>query len=190
MSLSTFAVIGKDNSPLYLKEFPKESEVSKTETSQDTTDNQSDPFGFFEVKNEINKTMSLKNKFLIHSALDRFEEIEESTEKQQSGANKMWIGLLGSFDEKKVYGYVTSTRIKFFASMDDVEDGNEQFVREAALKALFANVHEFYIQHMLNPFSDVRNEKKIVSERFDLGIHDLIKSFNENFGKQDNMSWM
>lgn len=51
-------------------------------------------------------------------------------------------------------------------------------------------MHEFYIQHMLNPFSDVRNEKKIVSERFDLGIHDLIKSFNENFGKQDNMSWM
>lgn len=62
MSLSTFAVIGKDNSPLYLKEFPKESEESRTETSQDTTtDSQSDPFGFFEVKNEINKTMSLKN---------------------------------------------------------------------------------------------------------------------------------
>ena len=65
MSLSTFAVIGKDNSPLYLKEFLKESEETKTETSRDATDSQSDPFGFFEVKNEINKTMSLKNQVRI-----------------------------------------------------------------------------------------------------------------------------
>ena len=40
-------------------------EETKTETSRNATDSQSDPFGFFEVKNEINKTMSLKNQVRI-----------------------------------------------------------------------------------------------------------------------------
>jgi len=70
-----------------------------------------------------------------------------------------------------------------------VEDGNDQFVREAALKALFGNAHEFYVEHALNPFSNVRAQKKISSPRFDLGISDLVKTFNENFGPR-GMSWM
>jgi hypothetical protein len=29
--------------------------------------------------------------------------------------------------------------VKFFASIEDIEDGNDHFVREAALKALFVS---------------------------------------------------
>lgn len=190
MSLLTFAVIGKDNSPLYLRDFD-DSIYEQSEQSFDSNGNEEeDPFGFLEQKRQLNQSSSLKNQFIIHSALDRFGELHDSnTESQKPGPNKMWIGLLGHVDETKVYGYVTSTKVKLFASIEDVEDGNDNFVREAALKALFANAHEFYVEHTLNPFSDVRSQKKISSPRFDMGISDLVKTFNENFGRR-GMSWM
>jgi hypothetical protein len=52
-----------------------------------------------------------------------------------------------------------------------------------------ANAHECFVEYMMNPFSNVRTQKKIVSERFDMGIVDLVKTFNENFGRK-GMSWM
>jgi hypothetical protein len=57
------------------------------------------------------------------------------------------------------------------------------------LHLMQANAHEFYVEHTLNPFSDVRSQKKISSPRFDMGISDLVKTFNENFGRR-GMSWM
>lgn len=119
--------------------------------------------------------------------------------------------------------YATSTKIKFFATIEDIEDGNNDIAREAALKALFvsyatvfltlltarrltnkvfllsitylsiswmkANAHEYFVEYMLNPFSNVRTEKKILSPRFEMGIKELVKTFNENFGRK-GMSWM
>jgi hypothetical protein len=41
----------------------------------------------------------------MHSALDRFEELDGlNTEHQRQGLTKMWIGSLGIIDEAKVYG--------------------------------------------------------------------------------------
>lgn len=43
--------------------------------------------------------------FIMHSALDRFEELDGlNTEHQRQGLTKMWIGSLGIIDEAKVYG--------------------------------------------------------------------------------------
>lgn len=47
----------------------------------------------------------LCEQFIIHSALDQFDELENSpSERQSQGPNPMWIGLLGSFDDAKIYG--------------------------------------------------------------------------------------
>lgn len=35
--------------------------------------------------------------------------------------------------------YATSTKIKFFATIEDIEDGGDNIAREAALKALFVS---------------------------------------------------
>ncbi len=132
-------------------------------------------------------------KFIMHSALDRFEEEENNnlSERALAGPNAMWIGLLGCFDQTKVYGYVTSTKIKFIASIEDTgtEEGNGLFLREAGLKVLFANLHELYVEYTLNPFSKVKGHTKICSRRFDDGIAKLVVTFNDSFGKK-GMSWM
>lgn len=188
MSLITFSVIGKDKSPLYLRDFDHAS-LYEQHLEGDDDDEEEDPFGFCEHKKNLNESSSLKNQFIIHSALDQFEELDGSFQERQSrGPNAMWIGLLGSFDETKVYGYMTRTKIKMFASIEDVYDGNE-LVREAGLKALFAEAHEHYVEYTLNPFSHIRAQNKISSPRFDKALQGIVADFNENFGKK-GMSWM
>lgn len=141
MSLITFAVIGKDNAPLYLRDFVDAStsfyEQGEASFDSNGDDEQDDPFGFFEQKRQLNQSSCLKNQvnndrfsfaidciyvkymclscihvpsephqqFIIHSALDRFEELDDSNMVQQrQGLAKMWIGSLGIIDETKVYG--------------------------------------------------------------------------------------
>eukprot|EP01083_Nonionella_stella_P015382 43032_1 len=189
MSLITLAVVGKDNNPLYIRDFGSDS-VYEPAPEQLT---EQDPFGFFESQaSSLSESSSLKNQFIMHSALDRLEELtndSSSTERSKAGLNSMWIGLLGCFDEAKVYGYVTSTKIKFIASIEDIEEGNGNFVREAGLKVLFANTHELYVEYTLNPFSQVRAQKMMSSQRFDNGVAGLVTNFNDSFGKK-GMSWM
>lgn len=61
MSLITFAVIGKDKSPLYLRDFTS-SYLDHHET-QDVDDDE-DPFGFFEHQKNLNESSSLKNQVI------------------------------------------------------------------------------------------------------------------------------
>ena len=89
-------------------------------------------------------------------------------------------------------GYKTSTSIKLMASIQDVDDGNLQwhFARESGLKALFASLHELYVEHTLNPFSNIRQYERISSPRFDDGIEKLVGEFNDTYRPPENMSWM
>lgn len=161
MALVTLAVVGKENVPLYLRDFVSRqepllySEVGEEEEEEEKHDEEEkdDPFGFFESKvSKANDSSSLKNqvrkqiliceklfdtrcsclylgnfvsriflhispavtfefypwlKFIIHSALDRFDELtkpECMKDRPTIGPNSMYIGLLGCFDELKVYG--------------------------------------------------------------------------------------
>lgn len=188
MSLISFAVIGKDNAPLYIRDFEYEKDCS--DPSLSGSEFRDDPFGFLNHTQLLNGYSSLKNQFIIHSALDNFEELDAlNVDRPQHGPNSMWVGFLGHFDDTKVYAYATSTKIKFFATIEDIEDESNNIAREAALKALFANAHEYFVEYMMNPFSNVRTQKKIISQRFDMGIMELATTFNENFG-QKGMSWM
>mmetsp|Transcript_19838 Transcript_19838/g.28962 ORF Transcript_19838/g.28962 Transcript_19838/m.28962 type:complete len:213 (-) Transcript_19838:226-864(-) len=212
MSLITVAVIGKDNNPLYLRDFVDNDSPYSYSPAQDALSSMSDeddPFGFFtessSTKNSdqhyMNDSSSLKNQFLIHSALDRLEEMEDDSaagmgstrsgeaKRSSVGPNSMWIGSLGCFDETKVYGYSTSTKIKFLASVVDIENVKDHHVREAGLKALFTNVHDYYVEYTLNPFSQIKAQKKISSRRFDDGVDELVRNFNETFGSK-GLSWL
>mmetsp|Transcript_9429 Transcript_9429/g.11842 ORF Transcript_9429/g.11842 Transcript_9429/m.11842 type:complete len:203 (-) Transcript_9429:259-867(-) len=202
MALVTLAVVGKENVPLYLRDFVSrqdpllysEGGEGEEEENSDGEEELGDPFGFFESKkSKANDSSSLKNQFIIHSALDRFDELtrpECMKDRPTIGPNSMYIGVLGCFDELKVYGYNTSTKTKFMAAVEDsIHDENQHFVREAGLKALFANMHELYVEYNLNPFSSVREREKISSRRFDNGVRELVNSFNETYG-QKGMSWM
>ncbi len=72
MSLITFAVIGKDKSPIYLRDFDKESETDRQQQQQQQQQQQkeaSDPFGFCELRKNLNESSSLKNQ--VREALAR-----------------------------------------------------------------------------------------------------------------------
>lgn len=55
--------------------------------------------------------------------------------------------------------------------------------REVHLKTLFAKVHNLFVENMLNPWSQLQT--KIESKRFDEGVQDAVKCYNETQG----MSW-
>ena len=70
MSLITFAVIGKDKSPIYLRDFDKESQTDQQQEQQQQQDTEaSDPFGFSELRKNLNESSSLKNQ--VREALAR-----------------------------------------------------------------------------------------------------------------------
>lgn len=215
MALVTLAVVGRDNEPLYIRDFvasnknvnpsPKKGEEEKQESEIQKLDSQSslvieeledDPFGFFEYQSKnINESCSMTHQFVIHSALDRFEEITALSIRQRwrtpgaTGTNAMWVGLLCPIDDMKVYGYLTNTGIKIMAAINDIGNANKQWsvAREGGLKALFANMHELYVEYTLNPFSIIRD--KISSTRFDNGVGNLVQEFNDAYGSKE-LAWM
>mmetsp|Transcript_31292 Transcript_31292/g.45610 ORF Transcript_31292/g.45610 Transcript_31292/m.45610 type:complete len:223 (+) Transcript_31292:114-782(+) len=222
MALVTLAVIGKDNEPLYLRDFVQSrsegEEIEKegtgdalskraedetkieTDTPPDGSSSSSvgntfdvdDPFGFLTQELEPNESSSLKHQFMIHAALDRFEEITLAGDGRgwrtpgSIGANAMWIGLLCPIEELCIYGYLTNTGIKFLAVIEDTNDKQQQQSRESDLKHLFELLHDYYVEHTLNPFSKIR--AKISSRRFDAGVSKSVGLFNRNYVSKE--FWM
>jgi len=204
MSLVTLAIVGKDNAPLYLCDFDDHEQYSKSKQKQqqqqqnsirndsEVDEENDDTFGFFETNAEkMNESSSLKHQFVMHSALDRCEELvssdsgrspTSSTRISSIGPNSMWIGFLGSIGETKVYGYTTTTKIKFMASIEDSDDnGRKHFARESGLKVLFGKMHKLYIEYRMNPFSQITDNTKISSRKFDEGMTQLVKTFNNKY---------
>jgi len=122
-----------------------------------------------------------------------------------NSANAMWMGLLCQVEERwNVYGYLTNTGIKFMILVENIylnQDGSRRrqdhappsslslFVnnslpsnnsgsREADLKNMFAQLHELYVRHTMNPFSKLR--APIQSRIFDEGIVRMAQSFNSS----------
>lgn len=194
MALVSFAVVGRENEPLYLRDFDKD-EASPAEgegAGFAEASPEDDPFGFFTKSDaRANESCSLHHQFIIHAALDRFEEITGPMAGNRwrtpgaTGSNAMWVGLLCPIEEVRVYGYLTNTSIKFMAVIKDGDD-RRQSIREADLKSLFANAHQLYVEYLLNPFSQLRG--KIVSTKFDDGLKQHVQSFNEKCGEA--ISWM
>lgn len=98
MSAVALAVIGKNNIPLYIKTF------------RDEADEPSDEELFcLPTKSRS----SLRQQFLLHSALDRFEKLSgpypgcawrEHYPENTSGNDAMFVGLLCPVEDLRVYG--------------------------------------------------------------------------------------
>jgi hypothetical protein len=184
MSLISLAILGKDNTPLYLRDFDSNPSISE-KSDEDEAQNDND-FALFnqhytlpngsKTLRYLNDTMSLQNQFIMHSAIDLFIE-----KIPPNGSKTMWLGLLGSIDECKIYGYLTSTKIKLMVSIHDIYDGNDDLVREAGLKFLFSEVHNAFTQYTLNPFTKIKS--KIQSSRFDIALADIVCDYNDTYGK-------
>ena len=135
MSLVSLCIVGKDNEPLYLRDFVQTKTKSGTESENETESPSTyDPFGFFDKGTENSPvSCSLQYQFLMHAALDRFEELTGPNHgggggnqnynhnrwrtPGSTGNDAMWVGLLCPVDNFRVYGYLTTTNVKLIGVM-------------------------------------------------------------------------
>lgn len=149
MSLVSVAIVSKDNKPLYLKGFRDISEsddsfpvdmfdlareASNNMQSTPATSPVSDGAGAgaggstVPLDAKIGKTCSIDQQFVLHSALDRLEQLMEPNglgaawrygRPNQLGHEAMFVGLIGHVDDLRLYAYITTTKIKIIVACED-----------------------------------------------------------------------
>lgn len=164
MALLCLAIVGKENEPLYLRDFQKGDSIDPASTSE-----QEECFGFGRAPTALNDSLSLEQEFKMHASIDQLEE-RLNEESSRAGMTK-WIGKLCPMEDTMIYGYVTPTHIKFLAMVE-----SNFSIRESDLKVVFARTHDLFIQYTLNPFSKLR--QRIDSPRFDAGVTEAVRSYN------------
>jgi trafficking protein particle complex subunit 2 len=179
MAAVSLAIVGKSNQPLYVREFVEE------------VGNISDECVLFGLSpsplpSSPNANCSLKQEFLLLSALDRFEELAGPPPgygwRDLPGADGMFMGLLTPVNELRIYGYCTSTKIKFFLVVeDDALAGRHQGNADEDIKSLLKNIHQFYVEELLNPFKSL-DDLTIISKQFDRKVQNCIAAFNQSEG--------
>jgi hypothetical protein len=192
MTLVSLAIVGKSNEPIFLKEFRDEhsiADIPEAELFGLNTVTKGGTDGFTTSAKEC----SLRQQFILHAALDRFEELAGPPpgfgwrEEGAIGTDGMWVGLLCPVDELRCYGYMTTTKIKLMAVVEDstttAPSSNnttthyQSQVMESEVKQLMIKIHQLYVEYTLNPFNNF-GDAKITSTRFDKGVSDCIGQFN------------
>jgi len=112
------------------------------------------------VKSFNSQTDDLKFHFIIHSALDLVEI------RNAEGYSSGFLGLLYPTENFRVYGFVTNTRIKLFAVVDDSS------VKEIDVKQFFDRFHTLYVKTVSNPFHNF--DEEIDSSKFQVEIARLV----------------
>lgn len=185
MSLAALAVVSRQGEPLYLRDYSKDSNPIFSLSISQFGDGDSDIFGddIMPVKEMTPEQLKewpcqLKYQFALHSACQRLDDVLRENQWKTPGATGMdacWVGLLCSSDNLRAYGYVT-TNARYVTLLEDVMELEVQKSREAELCVLLSNVHRFYTEILLNPFSSPHS--KITSKRFDTRATGLITNFN------------
>eukprot|EP00271_Cylindrocystis_brebissonii_P006017 TRINITY_DN18546_c0_g1_i1.p1 TRINITY_DN18546_c0_g1~~TRINITY_DN18546_c0_g1_i1.p1 ORF type:complete len:153 (+),score=10.63 TRINITY_DN18546_c0_g1_i1:569-1027(+) len=93
---------------------------------------------------------TLKFHCIVHCALDVvYERATISKKPSPAGgpaANDTYLGLLCPTEDYFVYGYLSNTRVKFIAVV------NDQDVPEKEMRSFFHRIHAAYIDAASNPF--------------------------------------
>ena len=163
MTIVALSIIGKENQPLYLRTFGQK-------PGGGATDNMQGSGG------------ELRFHFICHTALDFVEEKVEA-QRHASGASgagagaaggsklDMYLGLLFPFEEYCIHGYLTNTRIKLIAVVD------EEDAKDAEMRALFRRLHTLYIDTISNPFFAADAELS-TSTSFQRQLERIVEAYN------------
>ncbi|PRW39361.1 Trafficking particle complex subunit 2 [Chlorella sorokiniana] len=133
------AVIAPNNSPLYLSTFGGEDDSARLST-------------------------------LVHCSLDVVEEKVAAGLRGTAPGDgpDAYLGLLSAEDELKVFGFVTNTRVKLVAVVDD------PVVKDDEMRAIFRRMHAAFVDAVSNPF--YQQGAPLVSPRFDASIRTIATS--------------
>jgi len=181
MSVLSIAILGRDNEPLYLKEFSTPSNQAEF--------HEEELFGLARMNTDQESlgnepTCGLRQQFILHAAVDRFRQMAGPPPGYAwrttgvSGTDGMFLGLLCPVEEMRVFGYWTSTKIKFIVVVEDDEGvplWDDQAIDDR-VKLIMVKVHRLYVEYVLNPFSSI--DGPIQSVHFDKSIEALIGAMN------------
>lgn len=196
MSAVSLAIIGKGNEPLYLREFGAEGGGGVVDDDAAlfglTTTSNGNGNGNTITKSGGESTgCSLRQEFILHAALDRFVQLNGpppgfawrhhnvGTAQQQQHAqhssggetDPQFVGLLGPWEDLRLYGWMTTTQIKFLVAIQDAEiDGD--------IIGLLRRLHQTYVEYRLNPLGPLTGP--IQSKRFDEKVRQTIESYNRS----------
>ncbi|XP_026804154.1 trafficking protein particle complex subunit 2-like protein [Rhopalosiphum maidis] len=93
----------------------------------------------------LNPEDELQIQYEIHSSIDFVEEKLKTGKKDM---RDLYLGLLYSTEDHKIYGYVTNTKVKFFV----VIDSGNLLLRDNEIRFMFRKLHTAYTDLMCNPF--------------------------------------
>lgn len=162
--ISCVAIVGRQNTPLYIKTFSGE-EMSRMQ------------FAVFSCLDMIAEKVDEKR---IGSKVAAGGGGAGAGGAGASGAaagaaagassTDPFLGLLYPVEEHKIFGYLTNTNIKILVVVRDV------LLREDKVRELFKALHRLYIDAVSNPFVDV--EAPITSPLFEQAVYRLVEHSN------------
>ena len=147
----SIALIGRNNEPLYLRDFTNNISSSKGTSNAITYNEEDDPFGFMVSSSSsslgsgngtAHNHSCLRHQFMVHAALDAFDEqvmmrqasiVEANNNAAGSAGNSNannnpeimsdgYMGFIAPMEELRVYGYMTKTGMKMILLLEDGMD--------------------------------------------------------------------
>ncbi|XP_015609099.1 trafficking protein particle complex subunit 2-like protein isoform X2 [Cephus cinctus] len=130
------AVIGKDNSPKYIK--------------------------------CLDENTALQFHYKVHTTIDIIEEKLNVGNKTASDVRELFLGLLFSAEDHKIFGYATNTKIKFVVILQSTNT----LLRDNEVRTIFKKLHAAYANAVCNPFYVPGDQIK--SKLFDLAVMEIM----------------
>ncbi|XP_067006513.1 trafficking protein particle complex subunit 2-like protein [Anabrus simplex] len=116
----------------------------------------------------LNPELELQFHYKVHTSLDVVEEKLSSIGKNSGDVRELYLGLLYSTEDHKIFGYVTNTKIKFII----VVEASNTLLRDNEVRTMFRRLHNLYTDVVCNPFyipGDL-----IISKNFDNTVKSIM----------------
>jgi hypothetical protein len=190
MSAVSLAIIGKANEPLYLRDFLGE-ENSVDDAALFGLPLPKDETDVASAAPRSDSLISLRQEFILHAALDRFVQVNgpppgfgwrnasspttvTTTGTTTSSPDPQFVGMLGPWDDLHVYGWMSTTHIKFLVALRD-DGGSTHYNKNVS--TLLRHIHQLYVEYRLNPLGPLTGP--IQSKAFDRKIQQTVETYNQ-----------
>lgn len=101
------------------------------------------------------QTKEVNFHYIVHTSLDVVDEklnnsnnLVAPTVKTTEPPRDLYLGILYSTEQHKVYGYVTNTSIKFIL----IVEASNTNIRDNEIRQMFRKLHNGYSNMLYNPF--------------------------------------
>ncbi len=111
--------------------------------------------------------------YIVHTSLDVIEEkclssTSPSAVKTSDPPRDLYLGILYSTEQYKVFGYVTNTSVKFII----IVEATNTNIRDNEIRQMFRKLHAGYSNMLFNPF--YLPGQPIESKKFDAVVKSLL----------------